>query len=111
MESPLICLGNDLVDRFCSFDSNQALIEASMEVGKVVWIQAQLIENCGMQSLNMKTVCFRLTAKFICFTNTDTPLDTSASHPHSKPIGVMVSASSFSVLGGWLTAKFTAPDD
>ena len=65
-ETPLVVriekLSDYLIDRIRPFHPDKAFIQASVEIGQIVWIQAEESQDGGVQTTNMETVNDGLTS-------------------------------------------------
>ena len=69
------------------------------------------MQDRGVQVLHLERIFDRTRTEFVGRTVTDAPLDSTASHPHGKSVGVVIATGTLGVLGGRLTSEFAAPDD
>ena len=99
------------MNRVDVFYPDKLPVQASVEVGKLVRVDAHEVEGCGMEMPYMQTVFDGSTAEFVSLAITDAAFNPAACHPHGEAVRVMVPAGSFCVFGGRLAAKFTAPND
>ena len=102
-ETAVAALGNDFVNRFDVLNANEFLIEAAKKVAQSIGIKAELMQDRGMQTLDMEA-CFsimlrgnRRRSQFIGFPNADASIDAAAGHQHREAVGVVVSASARSI--------------
>ena len=104
-------LGNDLVNRLGAFHADQALIQPPVKVAQLVRVEAKLLENGGMQMLDVEWFLDRGTAQLICLANTNPTLDAAASHPHGEAVTIMITPCALGILSGGLTPEFTSPNN
>ena len=103
--------GDELVDWLGPFDSNEFLVQSTMEVGQGIGVESELVQDRSVQLLDVEPVLDRLVAQFIGTADTDASLDAAAGHPHGESRGVVVAPGAFGVLGRWLSAELASPDD
>ena len=102
---------NDLLNRIGTFDADQSLIESTVEIGQSVGIEPELLQNRGVNPFDMHAIFDRGRSQLIGFAKTDSAFDSATGQPHRKPIGIVIPARSFFILGGRLASKLASPDD
>lgn len=93
--------GNQLVHYFCRGHIGQTLITAVMVIGQLFVVQAEQTQDCRMQTGGLRSVFDRAIAKIVRCTISLTAPDSTACHPDTETIRVMVPAKS-----GFAIARF-----
>ena len=75
----------NLLDRLRAFDADEFLVEAAVEVGQLVRVEAHLVQDGGVQVLDVEAVLHREVAEFVRLADADAALDAAAGAPHVKP--------------------------
>src|SRR5262245_44578933 len=104
-------LGDDFFNWRRMLDADEFLVEPSEEVAEGVGIEAELVEDGGMQAFDVHRLVDRDAADFVGLADAHAPLNAAAGHPHRKAHRVVVAAGADIVLGGRLAAELAAPDD
>src|SRR5215212_9736702 len=97
-------LADEFADRLRAFDADELLVEAAVEVGEAVGVEAQLLQDGGVQVLDVERLLHGAAAELVGLADADTALDAASCRPHGKAVGVVVAAGALLVLGGWLAA-------
>src|SRR4051812_17488678 len=105
----LLKLRQDFGNRFHRLNTHESLIQSSIEIRQSIGIKTHLIENCGVQSLDVKRLLDGSRANFIGGADAHASLDSAAGDPHGKAIGIVVAAGSNTILGRRLPAELSAP--
>ncbi len=82
-----------------------------MQVGEVVGIHSELLEDGGVQVFDFEWAFNGGSTEFIGLADADASLDTSTGHPHGEAVGVVITSRALGVFCGGLTAEFATPDD
>ena len=82
-----------------------------MEVGEGVRVEPELLEDRGVEVLDVEAVDLGPVAELVRLTDARAALDPATGHPHREAVGVVVASGALSVLGGRLAAELAAPDD
>ena len=99
------------MDRLGAFDADELLVQAAVEVGQAVGVEAELVQDRRVQPLDVQAVLDGGAADLVGLADARAPLDAAAGHPHGEAEGVVVAARALGVLGGRLAAELAAPDD
>ena len=96
------------------FDPGKALVEALELEGKPSMVDAEAVEDGGVEIVDMDRILGDVVAEVVGFAVGDSALDTATGHPHAEVSGVVVPAiglcGEFSLrIDG--SAKLAAPDD
>ncbi len=102
---------DNLADRLGAFDAHQLLVQAAVEVAQPVRIQPELMQDRGMEVLDVETVLDGVVAQLVGLADAGPALDPAAGHPHREAVGVMVATSPLGELRGRLAAELAAPDN
>ncbi|CAD72466.1 hypothetical protein-transmembrane prediction [Rhodopirellula baltica SH 1] len=105
------CSGDDFVDGANVFDANQFLVQATIEVGQMVWIESHLMQDRGVQVTDVQRVFDRGGTELVGRPVADAAFDSASGHPHGESVGVVVSAAAVGVFRGRLTSEFATPND
>ncbi len=76
-----------------------------------VWIEAELVEDGGVEVFDFEGFFDGGGAEFVGLAEADSAFDSASGHPHGEAGRVVIAAGSFGVFGGGLSAEFSAPDD
>ena len=110
MSKPLLAPSNDLPDRVGALDADELLVEAAVEVGQLVRVEAHLLQHGRVQVLDVEPVLDRVVAQLVGRPDAQAALDAAAGRPHREPVGVVVAAGARGVLRRRLPAELAAPD-
>ena len=102
---------DNLPDRLGAFDVYKLLVQAAVEVGQAVGIEAELGEHRAVQVLDVEPVLDRGAAQLVGLAHACAALDAAAGQPHGEAVSVVVAAGALGILGSWLAAELAAPDD
>lgn len=84
-------LRQDVVDN-AAFDIGQPEVAAAVGISQFFVIEAELVQDCGVQVVNVDFVFNRGESKVVgCSVNRAT-FDTASGQPHRESVGVVVSA-------------------
>src|SRR5438552_789196 len=83
--------GQDVLDDV-SVDVRQALVAALMEVGQFLVIEAQAVQDGGVDVVDVGLVLDGLEAELVGGAVADAALDSAAGHPHREAIRVVIAA-------------------
>ena len=86
----------------------EAEVAAVITVGKFFVIEAQLMENGGMEVMHVHSTLHGVVTVFVGIAVGETGLEAAAGEAHGKTIGVMVSPRAL-ILRVRRAAEFTAP--
>src|ERR1041385_6174458 len=67
-------------------------VAALEAIGKLLVIEAEQVQERGMQIMDVNFVFDHVEPKFIGFAETKAALETAASHPHRKCLGMMIAS-------------------
>ena len=98
------------MDGFGPLDSHQLLIEAAVEIGEAVRVHAHLVQDGGVQALDVEGIFDGGAAQLVGPAHAHAALDAAAGQPHREAVGVVVAAGALFVFGGGLAAELAAPD-
>lgn len=87
----------------------EAEVPALKSISELGVIEPELVEDSGMEVVDMHGVFGDIETEIIGFSISDTAFDTAASHPHGEGIGVMVAAVVAALHHGG-SSEFAAPD-
>src|SRR5262245_25568670 len=93
------------------FDADELLIEAGVEVGQSLGVDAEHVQYGGVQIAHVEWLLDRRRAELVGRPDAYPALDAAAGKPHREAVGVVIAPGSFGVLGCGLPAKLAAPDD
>src|SRR5437764_11509438 len=102
---------DDLMDRLSSLDADELLVQAAVEVAESVGVEAELVQECRMEPLDMEPVLDGGAAELVGLADAGAALDAAAGQPHGEAVRVMIAAGPFLELGGGLAAELAPPDD
>lgn len=83
---------DDLLDRFNVFDTDEFLVEAVVEVAEAVGVEAELVQDRRVESLDVHGVFDGGGAEFIGRADADAALDAATGSPHGEAVGVVIAA-------------------
>ncbi len=102
---------HDLLNRIGTFDTDQSLIESTVEIGQSIRIETELLQNGRVDPFDMHSIFDRGRAELIGLAKTHAPFDTATGQPHRKPVGIVIPARAFFILCRRLASKLAPPDD
>src|SRR5262245_40319535 len=102
-------LCNQSLNRFDVFHADEPLVQHAVEIAKPVGIEAHLVQDGGVQALDVQRIFYCRRAKLIGSAQSDAALDASAGQPHREAIRVVVAAGALRIFRGGLTAKLSPP--
>src|SRR5580693_6475627 len=91
-------LSNELLDRLRPLDADQLLVEAVVEVGQLVRVEPELVQNGGVQILDVVAILDGGAADLVRLADADAALDAAAGQPHREAVGVVIASGALSVL-------------
>ena len=102
---------DQLADGLGTFDADELLMQAGVEVVESVGVEAELVQDRSMEVLDVKAVLDGRAAELVGSADAGSTFDSAAGHPHGEAEGVVVAAGALGELGGGLAAELAAPDD
>src|SRR5690242_20091502 len=90
----------DLRDRLRPLHAHEPLIEPAVEVRELVRVDAKLLQDGGVEVVDVEFVDDGGGAEFVGFADAGAALDAAAGHPHRKAVGVVIAAGALGVFGG-----------
>ena len=103
--------GDNLTNRFRSFDADELFIEAGVVVEEFVGIEAELMEYGSVKVFDLEWFFDGGGAEFVGLSEADATFDSSSGHPHREAGGVVIAAGALGVFGGGLTSELASPND
>ena len=73
----------------------ETVITALEPISQLFMIEAQLMHNCGLQVMYMNSVFGDFEPQFIGLAVVESTFDSTAGHPHSETVRVVVSSQDF----------------
>jgi len=95
----------DVVDDAAMYVS-QAEVSAAVAVGEALVVEADQVQDCGMQVVDMNFVLNDVEAELVGGTVRQSALHASSRQPHREAVGMVVAAGS---LSGGSAAEFASP--
>ena len=92
-----------------ALDAGEFLIQALMEISKLVVVQPHEVQDRGVQIAHVRSVFHRAKAKFIRGADGLATLHSRAGQPHAEAMPVVVTAGFVDAFAGWRAPEFTAP--
>src|SRR5436309_2846335 len=102
---------NYLADGLRALYPDQLLVQPAVEIGEPVGVHSQLVQDGGMQVLDVVGVLNSGASQLIRGAHALSALNAAPSHPHGKPEGVMVATGAFFILCGRLPPELATPDN
>src|SRR3954454_19733611 len=94
-----MALGDDPPDRLGALDADELLVQAVVEVAQALGVEAELVEDGGVQVLDVEAVGGGRASDLVGLADAHPALDAAAGHPHGESEGVVVAAGALGVLG------------
>lgn len=91
-------------------DVGEAEVTALESGGQFFVIEAKLVQDGGVQVVNVDLVLDRIETQFVGLAMVDATFNSTSGEPHGEGIGVVIPAIGSS-LGHWSAAKFASKDD
>ena len=104
-------LGEKGLNGFHLLDAHQFLIESPIKIGELIGVETHEVQDGGMDVFDVVSIVNCRTSEFIRGSNFSATFHPATGHPHGESVAVVISATSFGILGGRLPTEFTAPDD
>ncbi len=104
-------LRDDLMDRLGSFDADQLLVEAVVEVGEPVRVEAHLLQDRGVEVLHVVAIGDGGAAEFVGSPTLTPPLMPPPASHMVKTVRVVIATGSLGVFGGRLASELASPND
>src|SRR5262245_44459076 len=76
--------------RLGSLDPHKLLVEAAVEVGQPVRVQSHLVQDGGVEVLDVERVLHGPAAQLVRLAHADPAFDPTAGHPHREAVAVVV---------------------
>lgn len=109
------CLREDVFDGVVFFDAGETEVEAVDAVGEVFVVEAEGVEDGGLDVVDVDGIFDGVEAEFIGLSVGDAGFDPAAGEPHGEGLGVVVAALGAAERGAGFdhggASEFAAPDD
>ena len=97
------------MDRLRALHAHQLAVEPAVEVRELVGVEAEAVEDRGVQVLDVEAVGHRGAAQLVGLADAGAAPDPAPGHPHREAVGVVVAAGSLGVFGRGLASELAAP--
>src|SRR5205823_14159743 len=102
-------LRHDFLDRLGAFDPDQLLVEAAVEIGQAIRLEAELVQDGGVEVFDVERPVRGSATQFVGAANGDAALDAAAGQPHGKAVSIVVATGAELILSRWLPPELAAP--
>src|ERR1043165_118022 len=99
------------MNRLRSFDTDEFLIQTTVEIREPLWIQSHQRQDGSVQVLDVEGMFDGFGPQIIRGANGDAALDAAAREPHREAVRIVVASGAAGIFRSGLPSNFTAPDD